>query len=149
MSRINVNVDFQNKAISKLKRAIKYALESEGDIKEFNFKSCVASGKTVMCARLMQNLINDDDYKDFAYIWISTSQGNLCYQSKETIEGIVNFECNTFEQALSLEAISPKTCTFIPWEQINKENNKYRGKAEFTTFDKLISSWPWAPAPTP
>ena len=63
MNKINFNVDFQNKAISKLKRAIKYALESEGDIKEFNFKSCVASGKTVMCARLMQDLINDDEYK--------------------------------------------------------------------------------------
>lgn len=45
MNKINVNVDFQNKAIRKLKQRIKFALESEGDIKEFNFKSCVASGK--------------------------------------------------------------------------------------------------------
>lgn len=139
MNKINVNVDFQNKAISKLKRAIKYALESEGDIKSFNFKSCVASGKTVMCARLMQDLINDD-YKNFAFLWISTSQGNLCYQSKETIGNIVNFDCNTFEHALSLGEILPMTCTFIPWEQINKENNKFRGKAEFTTFDKLMAN---------
>ena len=139
MSKINVNVDFQNKAILKLKQRIKFALESEGDIKEFNFKSCVASGKTVMCARLMQDLVNDDDYKDFAFLWISTSQGNLCYQSKDTISGIVSFECNTFEQALSLGTLSPKTCSFIPWEQINKENNKFRGKAEFTTFDKLMA----------
>ncbi len=139
MNKININVKFQNRAISKLKRAIKYALESEGDIKEFNFKSCVASGKTVMCARLMQDLFNDDDYKGFAFIWISTSQGNLCYQSKETIESIVNFDCNTFEQALSLGVVSPKTCAFIPWEQINKDNNKFRGKAEFTTFDKLMT----------
>lgn len=140
MNKINFNVDFQNKAISKLKRAIKYALESEGDIKEFNFKSCVASGKTVMCARLMQDLINDDEYKEYAFLWISTSQGNLCYQSKESIDSIVNFECNTFEQALSLGAIYPKTCTFIPWEQINKDNNKYRGKAEFTTFDEMMTA---------
>lgn len=139
MNKINVNVKFQNRAILKLKRAIKYALESEGDIKEFNFKSCVASGKTVMCARLMQDLFNDDDYKGFAFIWLSTSQGNLCYQSKETIESIVSFDCNTFEQALSLGMVSPKTCTFIPWEQINKDNNKFRGKAEFTTFDKLMT----------
>lgn len=139
MSKINVNVDFQNKAILKLKQRIKFALESEGDIKEFNFKSCVASGKTVMCARLMQDLVNDDDYKDFAFLWIATSQGNLCYQSKDTISGIVGFECNTFEQALSLGSITPKTCTFIPWEQINKENNRFRGKAEFTTFDKLMA----------
>lgn len=139
MSKINVNVDFQNKAILKLKQRIKFALESEGDIKEFNFKSCVASGKTVMCARLMQDLVNDDDYKDFAFLWISTSQGNLCYQSKDTISEIVSFECNTFEQALSLGTLSPKTCSFIPWEQINKDNNKFRGKAEFTTFDKLMA----------
>ena len=139
MSKINVNVDFQNKAILKLKQRIKFVLESEGDIKEFNFKSCVASGKTVMCARLMQDLVNDDDYKDFAFLWIATSQGNLCYQSKDTISGIVGFECNTFEQALSLGSITPKTCTFIPWEQINKENNRFRGKAEFTTFDKLMA----------
>lgn len=139
MNKINVNVDFQNKAIRKLKQRIKFALESEGDIKEFNFKSCVASGKTVMCARLMENLVNDDDYKDFAFLWISTSQGNLCYQSKDTISEIVSFECNTFEQALSLGTLSPKTCSFIPWEQINKENNKFRGKAEFTTFDKLMT----------
>lgn len=139
MSKINVNVDFQNKAILKLKQRIKFALESEGDIKEFNFKSCVASGKTVMCARLMQDLVNDDDYKDFAFLWIATSQGNLCYQSKDTISGIVGFECNTFEQALSLGSITPKTCTFIPWEQINKENNRFRGEAEFTTFDKLMA----------
>lgn len=140
MNKINVNVDFQNKAIDKLKKRIKFALDSDGDIREFNFKSCVASGKTVMCARLMQELIGDDDYKDFSFLWISTSQGNLCYQSKDTISGIVSFECNTFEQALALGEIPPKTCTFIPWEQINKENNKFRGKAEFTTFDKLISN---------
>ena len=139
MSKINVNVDFQNRAIDKLKKRIKFALDSEGDIGEFNFKSCVASGKTVMCARLMQDLVGDDDYKDFAFLWISTSQGNLCYQSKDTISGIVSFECNTFEEALAIGEISPKTCTFIPWEQINKENNKFRGKAEFTTFDKLIA----------
>ena len=96
MSKINVNVDFQNKAIGKLKRAVKYALESEGDIKSFNFKSCVASGKTVMCARLMQDLVGDDDYKDFAFLWISTSQGNLCYQSKDTISEIVSFEGNSY-----------------------------------------------------
>ncbi len=139
MNKINVNVDFQNRAIEKLKKTIKFALESEGDIKEFNFKSCVASGKTVMCARLMQDLFNDDDYKKFAFVWIATSQGNLCYQSKETIENIAGFECNTLEQALSLGVISPRTCTFIPWEQINKETNRFRGKAEFTTFDKLMS----------
>ena len=139
MNKINVNVDFQNKAILKLKQRIKFALESEGDIKEFNFKSCVASGKTVMCARLMQDLVDDDNYKDFAFLWISTSQGNLCYQSKDTISEIVSFECNTFEQALSLGTLSPKTCSFIPWEQINKENNKFRGKAEFMTFDKLMT----------
>ncbi len=78
MNKINLNVDFQNKAITKLNKAINYALDSDGDIKEFNFKSCVASGKTIMCARLMQNLINDDIYKDYAFVWISTSQGNLC-----------------------------------------------------------------------
>lgn len=140
MNKININVEFQNKAILKLKRAINFALESEGDIKAFNFKSCVASGKTVMCARLMQDLFDDNDYKKFAFIWISTSQGNLCYQSKETIGNIVNFDCNTFEHALSLGEITPMTCTFIPWEQINKENNKFRGKAEFTTFDKMMTN---------
>lgn len=108
MNKINVNVDFQNKAIDKLKKRIKFALDSDGDIREFNFKSCVASGKTVMCARLMQELIGDDDYKDFSFLWISTSQGNLCYQSKDTISGIVSFECNTFEQALALGEIPPK-----------------------------------------
>ena len=139
MNKINENVEFQNEAISKLKKRIRFALDSDGDIKEFNFKSCVASGKTVMCARLMKDLFLEDEYKSFAFVWISTSQGNLCYQSKETIENIVDFECNTFEQALSQGALAPKTCTFVPWEQINKATNKYRGTAEFTTFDKLMA----------
>ena len=139
MNKINENVEFQNEAISKLKKRIRFALDSDGDIKEFNFKSCVASGKTVMCARLMKDLFLEDEYKAFAFVWISTSQGNLCYQSKETIENIVDFECNTFEQALSQGALTPKTCTFVPWEQINKATNKYRGAAEFTTFDKLMA----------
>lgn len=140
MNNINFNVNFQNEAIKKLKRAINYALESEGDIKEFNFKSCVASGKTVMCARLMQDMVNDDSYKQFAFVWLSTSQGNLCYQSMNTINNIVDFNCWDFEQALSLGMLVSKTCTFIPWEQLNRGNNTFRGKAEYTTFDTLMNN---------
>ena len=69
MNKINENVEFQNEAISKLKKRIRFALDSDGDIKEFNFKSCVASGKTVMCARLMKDLFLEDEYKSFAFVW--------------------------------------------------------------------------------
>ena len=65
MNKINENVEFQNEAISKLKKRIRFALDSDGDIKEFNFKSCVASGKTVMCARLMKDL-----FFQKLYIWL-------------------------------------------------------------------------------
>ena len=137
MSNINVNVAFQNDAINTLKKRIKFALQ-DGGIGEFNFKSCVASGKTVICGRLMQDLIADYTFADYAFVWICTSQGNLCYQSKETIEAFTDFPCHSFEDILSLGNIPTKACSFIPWEQINKSTNKFRGKAEYTTFDKIM-----------
>lgn len=115
--------DYQNKAIKKLlSRSIELLAES-GE-KKIIFKAPTGSGKTIMTAEFLKQLIDDKEVKTFlSFIW--TAPRKLHTQSKENLERYYEdtraIECSNFEDLIDKQ-IDENEILFLNWESINKKN---------------------------
>jgi len=116
-------VDYQRKAVKKLKDTIEGLLNSsEREI--CIFQAPTGSGKTVMVASLLKELIkNRKDEKKFSFIWVSVRM--LHEQSKEKLEKYYeddrNIQCSYFEDLVD-RRIGENEILFINWHSINKKD---------------------------
>jgi len=115
--------DYQNIAINKLLSRSKELLAQTGE-KNIIFKAPTGSGKTLMIAEFIKQLIEDEDIKyKFAFIW--TAPRKLHTQSKEKLEKYYEntraIECSDFED-LTDKQISENEILFLNWESINKKD---------------------------
>jgi len=131
--------DYQNTAIKKLLSRSKELLAQSGK-KKVIFKAPTGSGKTIMTAEFLKQLIDDNEVKTpISFIW--TAPRKLHTQSKEKLEKYYEdtraLECSGFED-LTDKQIGENEILFLNWESINKkdknvivkenENEFYLGK---------------------
>lgn len=139
--------EYQHRAIKKLLSRSKELLAQNGE-KKIVFKAPTGSGKTLMTAEFLKQLVDDKDIRDqLSFIW--TAPRKLHTQSKQKLEKYYEdtraIECSDFEDLIDKQ-IAENEILFLNWESINKkdkntivrENEKefYLGKIVENTKDE-------------
>ncbi|VVB69975.1 Type III restriction enzyme, res subunit [uncultured archaeon] len=118
--------EYQEKAIDKLKNQVNELLERESK-ETVIFKAPTGSGKTIMMAEFIRQLVNKrEDKQEICFIWTAPRQ--LHEQSKEKLDKYYSttraIECKYFED-LNNNKIDSDEILFLNWESINKKDNVY------------------------
>ena len=119
-------LDYQENAVRKLVEKVNYLLDVSAN-RTIVFKAPTGSGKTVMMAEFLKNLVHyRTDDKTFAFIWAAPR--NLHNQSKEKLEKLYYdskaLKCSFFED-LTDRMIGENEILFLNWEKINQSDNIY------------------------
>jgi len=117
---------YQQNAIDDLLTKTKRLLGYSGS-KKLVFKSPTGSGKTIMMAEFLKQLVDDRDIKQsLGFIWTAPRQ--LHIQSREKLGNYFEtsraLKCSYFED-LDDRKISENEILFFNWESINKADNIY------------------------
>lgn len=115
--------DYQNTAIRELVETSKKLLNRSG-VQKIIFKSPTGSGKTIMTAEYLKQLVNDPEViQSLAFIW--TAPRKLHTQSKDKLERYFDIsralECSNFEE-LTDKQIGENEILFLNWESINRQD---------------------------
>ncbi len=117
---------YQENAIDDLLTKTKKLLGYSGG-KKLVFKSPTGSGKTIMMAEFLKQLVDDREVKhSLCFIWTAPRQ--LHIQSKDKLENYFEtsraLKCSYFED-LDDRKISENEILFFNWESINRADNIY------------------------
>jgi type III restriction enzyme len=117
---------YQQNAIDELLTKAKKLL-SLGGSKKLVFKAPTGSGKTIMMAEFLKQLVDDREVRQsLGFIWTAPRQ--LHIQSREKLENYFEtsraLKCSFFED-LDDRKISENEILFFNWESINKADNIY------------------------
>lgn len=118
--------EFQTIAVRELKQHTNALLELQGN-KTIVFKAPTGSGKTVMMAEFIKELVEGrGDARRFSFIWTAPRQ--LHTQSKAKLEKYYAdskaLRCVSFEDLIDRQ-IGDNEILFLNWESINKADNIY------------------------
>jgi type III restriction enzyme len=80
--------DYQEKKVEELVYSVTDLLSKSGSDKICVFQSPTGSGKTIMVAKFIEDLIKTSPDSDFCFLWISIGKGELHIQSKKSLERI-------------------------------------------------------------
>ena len=117
---------YQENVIEELLEKAKKLLAYSGE-KKLVFKSPTASGKTIMMAQFLKQLVEDRETRQLiSFIW--TAPRKLHSQSKDKLERYFEesrvLKCSFFED-LDDRKIDENEILFFNWESINKRDNVY------------------------
>jgi len=117
---------YQENAIDDLLTKSKQLLGYSGN-KKLIFKAPTGSGKTIMMAEFLKQLVDDREVRQsLAFIWTAPRQ--LHIQSRDKLENYFEtsraLKCSYFED-LDDRKISENEILFFNWESINKADNIY------------------------
>ena len=117
---------YQENAIGELLEKAKKLLGYSGS-KKLVFKSPTGSGKTIMMAEFLKQLVDDREIRQsLGFIWAAPRQ--LHIQSREKLENYFEtsraLKCSYFED-LDDRKISENEILFFNWESINRADNVY------------------------
>ena len=135
-------LDYQFKAVKNLKEKSNELLDLQGN-HTIVFKAPTGSGKTVMMAEYLKELVNNRiDEKELSFIW--TAPRKLHSQSKASLENhyldSMALKCSKFED-LSDRMIGPNEILFLNWESINREGNiYYRENEQEFYLEKVVEN---------
>ncbi|MDP3041747.1 MAG: DEAD/DEAH box helicase family protein [Candidatus Omnitrophota bacterium] len=86
---MNINLKpYQETAVGKLVAAVKTLLEKEGQKKVCVFQAPTGSGKTIMTAKFIEEIIKELPDDDLCFVWVSIGKGDLHLQSKRSLEEV-------------------------------------------------------------
>lgn len=86
---MNINLkDYQERAVDQLVSSVKTLLSKEGIKKVCVFQAPTGSGKTLMTARFIEEIIKELSDDDICFVWVTVGKGDLHLQSKHALEKI-------------------------------------------------------------
>lgn len=117
---------YQENAVDDLLTKAKKLLNYSGS-KKLVFKSPTGSGKTIMMAEFLKQLVDDREVRQsLSFIWTAPRQ--LHIQSHDKLENYLEtsraLKCSYFED-LDDRKISENEILFFNWESINRADNVY------------------------
>ena len=117
---------YQENAIEELLEKAKRLLHYAGE-KKLVFKAPTGSGKTIMMAQFLKQLVDDREVRvELTFIWTAPRQ--LHSQSRKKLEKYFEeskaLKCSFFED-LDDRKIGENEILFFNWESINKSDNVY------------------------
>ena len=117
------DLDYQNMAIKDLVSFSKKFLKDRNGAL-ITFQAPTGSGKTIMLAESLSQIVKDITEKDLAFVWISVNY--LHEQSKEKLENYFGneelLECIYIDE-IQNNQIDENQILFINWESLNKKGN--------------------------
>jgi len=86
---MNINLkNYQEKAVGELIASFKTLLTKDEQKKVCVFQAPTGSGKTLMTAKFIEELIRELPETDLCFVWVSIGKGDLHLQSKHSLERI-------------------------------------------------------------
>lgn len=141
--------EYQETAIKHLIKAVSDLLSNNADNKTCIFQSPTGSGKTIMVAKFMENLIKELPDEDVCFLWVSIGKGELHKQSKRSLDKVFDGfpRVNLLEHEFlgSRNFIEQNEVIIVNWEKIrNKKkstgewNNKIMRDGEKINFIEVL-----------
>lgn len=146
--------NFQNKAVEKIVSSVNELLKIENTNLEF-YKNCIfqsptGSGKTLIMAKAIQEILLETKNTEIVFLWITIGKGELHYQSKIKLEKYLN---NIVKVALlekeyngTKREIDNRTIVVSNWEKLRQKDQKGNWKnvlmkdGEYENFIDLIEN---------
>ena len=145
--------NFQIKAVSEVSKSIVDLINKNNDNnieKTCIFQSPTGSGKTLMMAKSIQDILNEVKNMELVFLWITIGKGDLHYHSKKRLEKYLkNFvkvdllekEYNGFKKE-----IDPESIVVSNWEKLRQKDKSGQWKntlmkdGEHENFIQLIEN---------
>lgn len=126
---------YQVTAIEQLVKSVSDLLAKEATNKVCVFQSPTGSGKTIMVAKFIEELIKEQSETDLCFLWVSIGKGELHKQSKRALEKIFDGfpECALVEDEFfgSRNIIDQNEVVVANWEKLrNKEKSTGEWKSK-------------------
>lgn len=114
--------DYQSTAVDELVNSISALLGKDAINKVCVFKSPTGSGKTVMVAKFIEDIITDLPDSEICFLWVSIGKGELHKQSQRSLNNIFDGfpSVNLFEDEFfgSRTFIEQNEVVVINWEKL-------------------------------
>jgi type III restriction enzyme len=141
--------EYQETAIDELVKSISDLMTNSAKNKVCVFQSPTGSGKTIMVAKFIENLIKELPEEDFSFLWVSIGKGELHKQSKKSLDRIFDGfpSVNLLEQEFfgSRTYIEQNEVVVVNWEKIRSKNrstgewkNKVMRDGETVNFIEVL-----------
>lgn len=130
------NKDYQIIAIDQLVESVSELLIREDkDNKVCIFQSPTGSGKTVIVAKFIEEIIKELPETDLCFLWVSIGKGDLHKQSKKSLERIFDGfpKVNLLEEEFfgSRNYIEQNEVVVVNWEKMYSKYNSGEQKGEW------------------
>jgi len=126
---MNINLkQYQETAVSELVVTIKTLFAKEGEKKVCVFQAPTGSGKTLMTAKFIEEIIKELPEVDLCFVWVSIGKGELHLQSKRSLEkvfgGAPRVSLVEEEFAGGRERIVRNEVVVVNWEKLRSKDQK-------------------------
>ena len=135
MSQTIVLKPYQSNAVEELSSKVSALLKNPAKNKVCVFKSPTGSGKTLITAKFIENIVNNYSELDVCFLWVSIGKGDLHLQSKRTLDRIFDGSpyCALLENDFlgSRNEIDRNEVLVVNWEKIrskNKETGEWKNR---------------------
>ena len=125
------NKEYQVKAIGQLVKSVSELLAKDASNKVCVFQSPTGSGKTVMVAKFIEEIIKELPEIDLCFLWVSIGKGDLHKQSKKSLD-LANKSAMSFGEAMKQAAYK-----FGIWSAITA--SYYKVIREISTGIKFVT----------
>ncbi len=126
-----MNIDlkqYQETAIDELTSIVKGLLGKEGMKKVCVFQAPTGSGKTIMTAKFIEELVKGLPDEDMCFVWVTIGKGNLHLQSKHSLERIFRGapRVSLVEEEFTggRERIVKNEVVVVNWEKLRTKERK-------------------------
>jgi len=127
--------EYQEKAIEKLVKSVSDLIPIDAKKKVCVFQSPTGSGKTIMAAKFIENLIKELPETDLCFLWVSIGKGDLHKQSKKSLEKYFDGfpKVNLLEQEFfgSRTFIEQNEVVVVNWEKLYSKYQSGINKGEW------------------
>jgi type III restriction enzyme len=126
---MNINLkQYQEKAVGELIATVKTLLSKGGDKKVCVFQAPTGSGKTLMTAKFIEEIIRELPEDDLCFVWVSIGKGELHLQSKRSLEkvfgGAPRVSLVEEEFTGGRERIVRNEVVVVNWEKLRNKNRE-------------------------
>ena len=127
--------EYQVIAITDLVKSITELLAKDTTNKVCVFQSPTGSGKTIMAANFIEEIIKDLSEYDLCFLWVSIGKGDLHKQSKKSLEKIFNGfpSVNLLEEEFfgSRSFIEQNEVVVVNWEKLYSKYSSGENKGDW------------------
>lgn len=140
--------DYQRKSVDQLKKYFNFYFDQKD--KTIVFKSPTGSGKTFMISSMIDELVKENEEKDFCFVWASIGKGELHIQSYEAVRSYLGGypKCSLMDYEFfgTRSYIKKHEIVFVNWEKLvqkdsttGKWKNNLMKDQEGISFIEVIS----------